>query len=99
MVLATNAYSRELPGPDGLRERQYPLWTYQVVTEPLSDEQWQEIGWRQREAFGDNRQMLHYFRPTTDGRIVMAAVMCCPVRAWPGKKRPRPRPGSTAKPT
>ncbi|XSS66239.1 NAD(P)/FAD-dependent oxidoreductase [Pseudomonas sp. B11] len=90
VVLATNAYSRELPGPDGLRERQYPLWTYQVVTEPLSDEQWQEIGWRQREAFGDNRQMLHYFRPTTDGRIVMGGGDVLPQKGLAREETPSP---------
>lgn len=71
VVLATNAYSRQVPGPEQLKERQFPLWTYQVVTEPLSPAIWDSIGWQQRQAFGDNRQMLHYFRPTLDGRIVM----------------------------
>lgn len=71
LVIATNAYSREIPGAHGLKNRQFPLWSYQVITEPLSDEQWQSIGWGQRQSFGDNRQLLHYYRPTTDGRIVM----------------------------
>ncbi|VWM13982.1 NAD(P)/FAD-dependent oxidoreductase [Burkholderia lata] len=71
IVMATNAYSREVPGSSKLKARQYPLWTYQVVTEPLSDAQWESIGWKARQSFGDNRQMLHYFRPTADGRILM----------------------------
>ncbi|WP_322085238.1 FAD-binding oxidoreductase [Burkholderia sp. BCC1999] len=71
LVVATNAYSREAPGPERLCARQYPLWTYQVVTEPLSAAQWDSIGWNDRQSFGDNRQMLHYFRPTADGRIIM----------------------------
>ncbi|MCA7991074.1 FAD-binding oxidoreductase [Burkholderia cepacia] len=71
IVVATNAYSRDVPGPPNLKARQYPLWTYQVVTEPLSAAQWDSIGWKERQSFGDNRQMLHYFRPTADGRILM----------------------------
>ncbi|QXI40306.1 NAD(P)/FAD-dependent oxidoreductase [Pseudomonas xantholysinigenes] len=71
LVIATNAYARQLPGTRTLQQRQFPLWTYQVITEPLGEALWRSIGWDGREAFGDNRQMLHYFRPTVDGRIVM----------------------------
>lgn len=71
IVVATNAYSRQIPDTRRLQTRQYPLWTYQIVTEPLSEAQWQSIGWKDRQSFGDNRQMLHYFRPTADGRIIM----------------------------
>jgi glycine/D-amino acid oxidase-like deaminating enzyme len=71
LVLATNAYSRAVPGPRRLRSRQAPVWTYQVVTEPLSASQWDSIGWAQRQSFEDNRQLIHYFRPTEDGRITM----------------------------
>ncbi|MBC2383888.1 Gamma-glutamylputrescine oxidoreductase (plasmid) [Pseudomonas extremaustralis] len=71
IVVATNAYSRQIPDTRRLQTRQHPIWTYQIVTERLSDAQWESIGWKNRQAFGDNRQMLHYFRPTVDGRIVM----------------------------
>lgn len=71
LVLATNAYSRTLRGLPKLRSRQVPVWTFQVVTEPLTAAQWEAIGWREREAFEDNRQLIHYFRPTVDGRITM----------------------------
>jgi glycine/D-amino acid oxidase-like deaminating enzyme len=71
LVLATNAYSRSLPKLPRIRSRQAPVWTYQVVTEPLSDAQWQSIGWEGGQAFEDNRQLIHYFRPTVDGRIAM----------------------------
>ncbi|MGY3014853.1 glycine/D-amino acid oxidase-like deaminating enzyme [Pseudomonas sp. TE6283] len=81
LVIATNAYSRQVPGSRVLERRQFPLWTYQVVTEPLGDALWQRLGWQGREAFGDNRQMLHYFRPTADGRIVMGGG---DVRAYTG---------------
>ncbi len=71
LVIATNAYSRQLNGPKKLKNRQFPMWTYQVVTERLSTEQWQSIGWDKRQSFEDNRQLVHYFRPTADGRITM----------------------------
>lgn len=71
LVIATNAYSRQVPDTRKLQTRQFPLWTYQVVTERLTADQWESIGWKDRQAFGDNRQLLHYYRPTADGRIVM----------------------------
>lgn len=71
LVVATNAYSRQVPDTRTVQTRQFPLWTYLIVTEPLSAEQWESIGWKDRQSFGDNRQMLHYYRPTVDGRIVM----------------------------
>ncbi len=71
LVLATNAYSRSLRGLPKIRGRQVPAWTYQVVTERLSEETWKSLGWEKRQAFEDNRQLIHYFRPTVDGRITM----------------------------
>jgi glycine/D-amino acid oxidase-like deaminating enzyme len=71
VVLATNAYTGALVGLPKLRSRQTPMWTYQVVTAPLSDAQWRSLGWDGRQSFEDNRQLVHYFRPTVDGRITM----------------------------
>jgi len=71
VVLATNAYTHLLNGLKGIRARQFPLWTAVVVTEPLSDAQWDSIGWERREAMEDMRQLIHYFRPTADGRILI----------------------------
>ena len=71
VVLATNAYSRSIGGLPKLRSRQVPVWTYQVVTEPLSAAEWASIGWHNRQSLEDNRQLVHYFRPTVDGRITM----------------------------
>lgn len=71
LVFATNAYSRSIAGVPKLRSRQAPAWTFQVVTEPLSESQWASIGWRSGQSFEDNRQLVHYFRPTVDGRITM----------------------------
>lgn len=71
LVFATNAYSGSIPGLAKLRSRQAPVWTFQVVTEPLSDAQWASVGWKNQQSLEDNRQLVHYFRPTVDGRITM----------------------------
>lgn len=90
LVVATNAYSRQVPDTRALKTRQFPLWTYQIVTEPLSDRQWQSIGWKDRQSFGDNRQMLHYFRPTVDGRILMGGGDAIVYRTPPMDEVPSP---------
>lgn len=74
LVICTNGYTRNLPRVN-LKKYQLPVWTYQIVTEPLTPEQWQSIGWHNRQAFEDNRQLVHYFRPTADGRITMGGGM------------------------
>jgi glycine/D-amino acid oxidase-like deaminating enzyme len=71
LVLATNAYSRSIAGLPKLRSRQAPVWTFQVVTEPLSEAEWASVGWKRGQSLEDNRQLVHYFRPTVDGRITM----------------------------
>jgi len=90
LVVATNAYSRQIPDTRSLQTRQFPLWTYQVVTEPLSEQQWDSIGWKKRESFGDNRQMLHYFRPTVDGRIAIGGGDAIVYRSAPMEEVPSP---------
>jgi glycine/D-amino acid oxidase-like deaminating enzyme len=71
LVFATNAYSRSIAGLPKLRSRQVPVWTFQVVTEPLSPDEWASVGWKNGQSLEDNRQLVHYFRPTVDGRITM----------------------------
>ncbi len=69
MVMATNAFSTSL-------DRQYaryavPVFTYIVLTEPLTDEQYQSIGWQGREGIETSLSMINYFRLTADNRIAM----------------------------
>lgn len=71
VVLATNAFSGSIDGLPKLRSRQAPVWTFITITEPLSRQQWSDIGWARQQGLEDNRQLLHYFRPTVDGRIMM----------------------------
>lgn len=71
VVLATNAYTHLLAGLRGVRSRQFPVWTSVIVTERLTEAQWAAIGWSNRQAMEDTRQLIHYFRPTADGRILI----------------------------
>ena len=71
VVLATNAYTHLINGLKGTRSRQFPMWTSVIVTEPLTEDQWASIGWGSRVAMEDVRQLIHYFRPTADGRILI----------------------------
>ena len=66
-ILATNAWTHRFPAARGWSA---PLYTYIVVTEPLSPSQWETIGWQGRQGVEDARNLVHYFRPTTDGRIL-----------------------------
>lgn len=68
VVLATNAYSIFIPG---LKRKQTPVFTHIVLTEPLSDKHFDEIGWRRRQGIEDARNLVHYYRLTRDNRLLM----------------------------
>jgi glycine/D-amino acid oxidase-like deaminating enzyme len=68
VVVASNAYSVQFPE---FRRAVVPLYSYIVLTEPLSETQWTAIGWQGRQGLEDKRTYIHYFRPTADGRILM----------------------------
>jgi glycine/D-amino acid oxidase-like deaminating enzyme len=66
-VLATNVF------PSLLRRNRLmtvPVYDYALMTEPLSSEQWDAVGWRDRQGIGDMANQFHYYRPTQDGRIL-----------------------------
>lgn len=71
LVIATNAWTHNLKSPRGVANVQAPIWTYQVVTEPLTEAQWESINWSDRMSIEDNRQLIHYMRITKCGRITM----------------------------
>jgi len=71
IVIATNAYSHKL---GFFRNRVFPISVFQIATEPLSRDQWESIGWRNRQGLSDMRALYHYSRPTVDGRIIMGGV-------------------------
>jgi glycine/D-amino acid oxidase-like deaminating enzyme len=66
-LLATSAYRPLLAE---MRRRIVPVYDYVLVTEPLSESQWESIGWRRRQGIGDSANQFHYYRPTADGRIL-----------------------------
>jgi len=67
VALATNAYPPLLAD---IRRRVVPVYDYVLVTEPLTNEQWDSLGWEGREGISDAGNQFHYYRPTDDGRIL-----------------------------
>ena len=67
VVLAGEAYLSQLPG---LRRQLIPLYSLIVLTEPVSDEQWAEIGWANREVVASTRLSIDYLSRTEDGRTL-----------------------------
>ena len=66
----TEGYTRNLPG---MERELLPLHSLMIVTEPLSDAIWKEIGAADRVLFGDVRRLLTYAQRTADGRIALGA--------------------------
>ncbi|MBI5945797.1 MAG: FAD-dependent oxidoreductase [Chloroflexi bacterium] len=67
VALATNAF------PPLLKRLSFyvvPVYDYVLMTEPLSKEQRDSIGWHGREGLSDNGNQFHYYRTTADGRIL-----------------------------
>ena len=67
VVLAGEAYLTELPR---LRRRLLPVYSLIVLTEPLSEQAWAEIGWANRECMASMRLTIDYLSRTEDGRIL-----------------------------
>ena len=67
VVLATNAFAVHTPW---FRAKVVPLYTYVGLTQPLTDAQWDEVGWSSHCGIEDKRNFVHYYRRTLDGRIL-----------------------------
>lgn len=67
IVLAGEAYLSRLPK---LRRQVAPIYSLITLTEPLSDADWAEIGWQNREAIASCRYTVDYLSKTADGRIL-----------------------------
>jgi glycine/D-amino acid oxidase-like deaminating enzyme len=52
------------------RLRTVPVYDYVLATEPLSQKQLDRIGWRGRQGVGDSANQFHYYRLSSDNRIV-----------------------------
>lgn len=66
-VIATNAYAHSIPE---LRRFIFTIYAYITLTEPLTTEQWERVSWESRCGIEDKRIMVHFSRPTADGRIL-----------------------------
>ena len=67
VVLATNAFK---PLLRRLRLHVVPVYDYVLMTEPLTPRQQDAIGWSRRQALADAGSMFHYYRLTSDQRIL-----------------------------
>jgi glycine/D-amino acid oxidase-like deaminating enzyme len=67
VVLATNVFRSPLR-----RARAYvvPVWDHMIATEPLSQSQRQALGWEGRSGVGDSGNQFHYYRLTSDDRLI-----------------------------
>jgi len=68
VALATNAWTHHFAP---MQRKQVPVWTYIVLTEPLTDAQLDSMGWKGREGVEDFRDLVHYYRLTADNRLLM----------------------------
>jgi glycine/D-amino acid oxidase-like deaminating enzyme len=71
LVIALNAYAHKL---GFFNNRAFPVSVFQIATAPLSEAQWDSIGWRNRQGLYDMRTSFSYSIPTVDGRIVMGGA-------------------------
>ena len=67
VALATGALA---PLLRRLRYYLIPVYDYVLMTEPLSVAQLARIGWAHRQGVGDSANQFHYYRLTSDNRIL-----------------------------
>ena len=67
VALATNVFKSLIK-----RAHKYvvPVYDFQLVTEPLTAEQLESIGWHDREGLSDAGNQFHYYRMTKDNEIL-----------------------------
>jgi len=70
IVLAGEAYISRLPG---FHRALLPVYSLICLTEPLSDAQWQQIGWVHGENLASTRNTVVYLTRTPDGRILFGS--------------------------
>lgn len=67
VALATNGFP---PLLKRLALRTVPIYDYVLVTEPLTTQQFEDIGWVGRYGMSDMSRQFHYYRKTADDRIL-----------------------------
>jgi glycine/D-amino acid oxidase-like deaminating enzyme len=70
VVLAGEAYLTRLRK---LHRALVPMYSLIALTEPLSMDQWNQIGWQNRESISSNRYTVDYLTKTADGRILFGS--------------------------
>ncbi|HEY0517086.1 MAG TPA: FAD-binding oxidoreductase [Solirubrobacteraceae bacterium] len=68
VVRATEGYT---PSLRRQRRTLVPINSSMVVTEPLPEAAWEQIGWRGSELIGDEAHVYVYLQRTADGRIAL----------------------------
>jgi glycine/D-amino acid oxidase-like deaminating enzyme len=66
-VLGLNAWSSAMSSID---RDVMPVYSYIIATEPIPEDCWNEIGWARRYGIEDKRYHVHFYRRTTDNRIL-----------------------------
>ncbi|HEX4787295.1 MAG TPA: FAD-binding oxidoreductase [Actinospica sp.] len=66
VVRATEGYTTTIAG---FRRALAPVYSLMLATEPLSEEQWAQVGLSRRQTFSDGRHLIIYGQRTADGRI------------------------------
>ena len=67
VALATNVFPSLLKRN---RLMTVPVYDYVLMTEPLTDDQLDDIGWGDRQGISDLANQFHYFRLSRDNRIL-----------------------------
>lgn len=67
ILLCTEGYSGGLVPGNGV----IPINSSMIATEPLTPEQWSEVGWEGHELLGDTAHAFIYAQRTNDGRIAI----------------------------
>jgi len=67
VALATNVFKSLVRSA---RKYVIPVYDFQLVTEPLTPEQRESIGWKDREGISDAGNQFHYYRLNKEGGIL-----------------------------
>ena len=88
VVIATNAYTRDLPfGP---RRIVAPLWITLAETEPIESERLAATGWASRAGVYTQHIILESYRPTARGTIVFGSRLPQTPKGPLGAREPEP---------
>jgi glycine/D-amino acid oxidase-like deaminating enzyme len=89
VVLATNAYTRDLPFAP--RRIVAPLWVTLAETEPIEPERLDATGWTSRAGVYTQHIILESYRPTARGTVVFGSRLPQPPRGSLGAREPEPK--------